>query len=270
MNPLSGDLLAFTNGISEVLRPITAASNDAHRSLASLSKSVDPATTPLVQSLGELNKSLEVTMAPFRQMAAIGAQRKADLKAAYVSNKTPDGSISKHRKWHAYFPELKPLEMMSEDEFDSNIKVFFSAAFPLINISHLECYVAEHGISREEIGAIGPWETAQFLNQLEDKFNDWEAHKKQCDEQVFEAFPVPVREISSHSKRLDQDRRFVIEGLKLLNSGEATSSNHAAGILLNKYGWAAKGLEPNAKGKIIASSHDSAVSRLQKKISKAL
>jgi hypothetical protein len=77
--------------------------------------------------------------------------------------------------------------------------------------------------------------------------------------------------LSKKSKpvKFDRDAKFVLEGCKSVISGEVATAHAAAIELLLTHGRAKKG-GAIAKGKIIASSDEAAITRLQKKISKAL
>ena len=168
----------------------------------------------------------------------------------------------KRRKWHQYFPALQPPALMSEDDFDEHMIPYFGGFLPKVKLLHLREYAYDLGISVEDFGEIEFCKIAGRLDQRE----DYLLFKAETDSQIIDAqviYSRPSRTVIR--RRLDQDRVFVNEGVEMLNAGEAASINHAANILISKYGWTKKGLQRNSTGKIVANSEEAARSRLWKK-----
>jgi len=82
-------------------------------------------------------------------------------------------------------------------------------------------------------------------------------------------FPLQKEVLVSKPKKLGIDRKFVAEGVELVNAGDGLSANHAAELLLLRHGWACRGAK-DSKGKIIAASYEAAKARLQRKIYRSL
>ncbi len=170
--------------LAESLRPQLQQTAEFQRNLVSRFEGLEKiqlVSEAQLRSMRQLAKAMNSAAAPYINMQREGERKKAELKERYILNQGASMGVVRHRKWHRYFPGLKPLELMTEDEFDKNIMARFSAVIPHVNILHLFCYVAKLGISRESIGALTIRETAQYLDQLEDEFDEFDTWIKQCD-----------------------------------------------------------------------------------------